>query len=282
MITIEKENFFLWVFGIIIIKYCKKGRQTHCEKQQNIGDIEEQSMKEISVHVGQRIRLYRKMKNLTLETFAGMIHKSKATVSKYENGDISIDIETLFEIAKALQISAHQLIDYESGSAEDQGTDGAYPLRKKRYYMYFYDGRRRRIIRNVIETRENGLENGEVKANFYADLDDLSDFHKCRFLYHGTMRRFDTFINFDFENQNNRVERAFLYAMNSFSHGNLMTGLFCGLSTQPIIPVSFKFVLSPNRLEEDETLKEQLRISKNDIRQMRKMNMFVIDHYQSY
>ena len=53
-------------------------------------------MKEVSIHVGQRIRLYRKTKNLTIETFAGMIHKSKATVSKYENGDISIDIETLF------------------------------------------------------------------------------------------------------------------------------------------------------------------------------------------
>ena len=49
-------------------------------------------MKEVSIHVGQRIRLYRKTKNLTIETFAGMIHKSKATVSKYENGDISIDI----------------------------------------------------------------------------------------------------------------------------------------------------------------------------------------------
>ena len=62
-------------------------------------------MKEISIHVGQRIRLYRKMKGLTIETFAGMIQKSKATVSKYENGDISIDIETLFTIAQALEIS---------------------------------------------------------------------------------------------------------------------------------------------------------------------------------
>ena len=61
-------------------------------------------MKEVSIHVGQRIRLYRKTKNLTIETFAGMIHKSKATVSKYENGDISIDIETLFTIAQALGV----------------------------------------------------------------------------------------------------------------------------------------------------------------------------------
>lgn len=236
-------------------------------------------MREISTHVGKRIRLYRKTKNLTLEAFAGMIHKSKATVSKYENGDISIDIETLFLIAEALQVSVHQLIDYESMSQTGQQETGAGPWRKDRFYMYFYDGRRRRVVRNIIETRDNGNETGEIQANFYADLEDLSDCSGCRFLYHGTMRRFDTFINFDFENQNNKVERAFLYAMNTFSHGSLMAGLFCGLSTQPIYPVSFKFILSPNKLEEDETLKEQLKISKKDIQQMKKMNMFILDHY---
>ena len=65
-------------------------------------------MKEVSIHVGQRIRLYRKTKNLTIETFAGMIHKSKATVSKYENGDISIDIETLFTIGRNHQAQPQQ------------------------------------------------------------------------------------------------------------------------------------------------------------------------------
>lgn len=240
---------------------------------------EEEQMKEISKYIGQRIRLYRKTKNLTIEAFAGMIHKSKATVSKYENGDISIDVETLFEIAHALRISVHQLIDYEEAAAEQDVQGGERVWRKNRYYMYFYDGRRRRIIRNIIETREDGTENGEVKANFYVDLDDLSDCNQCRFLYHGTMRRFDTFINFDFENQNNRVERAFLYAMNSFSHGSLTPGLFCGLSTQPISPVSFKFVLSPSQLVEDEALKGQLLVSKRDIQQMKRLNMFVIDHY---
>ena len=69
-------------------------------------------MKEISIHVGQKIRLYRKMKGLTIEVFAGMIHKSKATVSKYENGDISIDIETLFVIAQALEIPVNKLFEF--------------------------------------------------------------------------------------------------------------------------------------------------------------------------
>ena len=235
-------------------------------------------MKEISIHVGQRIRLYRKMKGLTIETFAGMIQKSKATVSKYENGDISIDIETLFVIAQALEISVNQLVDYAGEQAEAE-----VPLKgqltKSRYYMYFYDGRRNRIARNIIEVQDGGQENGMFEANMYAYLENFDNYYQCKLLYHGVMRRYDTFVNFNFENQNNKVERAFLYAINSFSHSGRMAGLYCGLSTQPILPACFKFVLSPEILEENDELKAELTVSKEDIKVLKKMNMFVVsDH----
>ena len=235
-------------------------------------------MKEISIHVGQRIRLYRKMKGMTIETFAGMIGKSKATVSKYENGEISIDIETLFGIAEALEISVNQLVDYAAETTEDGGKT-KYPLSKSRYYMYFYDGRRNRIARNIIEVQDGGEENGVFEANMYAYLENFENYYQCKLLYHGEMRRYDTFVNFNFENQNNKVERAFLYAINSFSHGGRMAGLYCGLSTQPILPACFKFVLSPEILEEDDELKAELSVSKEDIKVLKKMNMFVVsDH----
>lgn len=234
-------------------------------------------MSGISAHVGRRIRLYRKMKNITIEVFAGMINKSKATVSKYENGDISIDIETLFIIANKLDISVSQLIDLEQEEAETEknlpATDGHYE--KRRMYMYFYDGRRSRFVRSVIEIGSS-MENGAYRANLYSDLEDYSNCYQCKFLYHGTMRRYDTFTNFNFENQNNKVEKVFLYAINSFSHNGRMIGMFSGLSTQPILPVSFKFILSPDIMEENEELKEQLIFTKEDIKQMKKMNMFVV------
>ena len=36
-----------------------------------------------------------KSRGYTIEQFSAMINKSKATLSKYENGTITIDIETL-------------------------------------------------------------------------------------------------------------------------------------------------------------------------------------------
>ena len=235
-------------------------------------------MKEISIHVGQKIRLYRKTKGMTIEVFAGMIGKSKATVSKYENGDISIDVETLFAIAQALEVPVNQLIDYTDEKAADKG-EKKHQLTKSRYYMYFYDGRRSRIVRNIIEVQDGGQENGVFEANMYAYLENFDQYYQCKLLYRGVMRRYDTFVNFNLENQNNKVERAFLYAINSFSHSGRMAGLYCGLSTQPILPACFKFVLSPEILEEDEDLKEELMVSKEDIKTLKKMNMFVVNDH---
>lgn len=236
-------------------------------------------MKEVSIHVGKRIRLYRKTKNMTIEAFAGMINKSKATVSKYENGDISIDVETLFTIAEALGISINQLIDYEDPAVPTETGGGMVTKRntgKTRHYLYFYDGRRNRIVRNIIEVQGVG-ENGVYGANLYADLEDFSNCYKCKFLYHGTMRKYDAFTNFNFENQNNKVERVFLYAINSFTHSGRMIGMFSGLSTQPILPAAFKFLLSPDSMEENEEMKAQLVFTKEDIKQMKKMNMFLVN-----
>ena len=61
-------------------------------------------MGSFSYHVGQRIKKYRKSRGYTIEQFSAMINKSKATVSKYENGTITIDVETLYDVARALDI----------------------------------------------------------------------------------------------------------------------------------------------------------------------------------
>ena len=122
-------------------------------------------------------------------------------------------------------------------------------------------------------------ENGIFEANMYAYLENFDQYYQCKLLYRGVMRRYDTFVNFNLENQNNKVERAFLYAINSFSHSGRMAGLYCGLSTQPILPACFKFVLSPEILEEDEDLKEELMVSKEDIKTLKKMNMFVVNDH---
>ena len=54
-------------------------------------------MGEISREIGHRIRNFRKSRHMTLDELAEVVCKNKSTLSKYENGEIILDIETIYE-----------------------------------------------------------------------------------------------------------------------------------------------------------------------------------------
>lgn len=117
-------------------------------------------MNEINVYIGGQIRKYRKANSMTLQQLADVIHKSRATVCKYENGEISIDIATLYEISQALQVSFGQLTSYQPtlplSPPPTVGTLQRSPFfQAKRLYFYFYDGRYHRLKDGVIDIHEH-------------------------------------------------------------------------------------------------------------------------------
>ena len=95
-------------------------------------------MRSINTHVGKMIRKYRKAANLTLQQLADAIHKSRATICKYENGDISMDIETLYEISQVLQVSVPQLTDIGRLQAEAEPYErwcNQYPRKRREWQL---------------------------------------------------------------------------------------------------------------------------------------------------
>ncbi len=230
-------------------------------------------MNDVSKGVGSRIRLYRQMKKMNLVTLSGLIHKSKATLSKYETGEIAVDVETLFEIAEALGIRPQQLLDIpRENSAQEENAGGFFA--QARIFLYFYDGRVGRIVRNLLETGHDGV--GKT-STFYYDLPSFDRPEACRNLYFGTVEYFDTFTYFSLTSQSNRVERLALCAANPFDRGSQVPGLLTGISRYPMLPVSIKCVLSPVILEEDDELKKSLILSSKDIKLIRSLNMFAVE-----
>ena len=71
-------------------------------------------MNEINVYIGGQIRKYRKANGMTLQQLADVIHKSRATVCKYESGEIEVSIAMLNEIAKVLDCESTYLIGYDA------------------------------------------------------------------------------------------------------------------------------------------------------------------------
>ena len=69
---------------------------------------------EIPIKIGTRVAEFRKSKNLTQQQLGDLIYSDRQYVSRIERADVSVSIQKLAIIAKALNISLSELcnIDY--------------------------------------------------------------------------------------------------------------------------------------------------------------------------
>lgn len=111
-----------------------------------------------------------------------MINKSKATVSKYENGTITIDIETLYAISQKLDIDLKCFIDYNPPVAHAEPVlPKNFYFNQPRAYMYYYDGRVRQIVRSLLCFSPSTA--GEVvDVMLYVGVEDFSNPDRCQHL----------------------------------------------------------------------------------------------------
>ena len=230
-------------------------------------------MSSINTHVGKMIRKYRKAANLTLQQLADAIHKSRATICKYENGDISMDIETLYEISQVLQVSVPQLTDI-GRLQEEADHSSAYAARKspffqaKMLYFYFYDGRYNRMKDGVINIHEKE-ENGSYRATL-SICSVSGNGRSSESYYNGSVLYSDMLIRFSFVNQYNPLEFR--------THTD---GLLCGISSADLMPCAFKCLVALEKQELNEELRKHLLFTKTELQRWKKLNMLLIDNYET-
>lgn len=233
-------------------------------------------MTEIREHIGKRIRLYRKNKKYTQEEFARLIHKSKSAVSKYECGEVAIDIDTLYDIAEVLEISIHQLMDYPVKTEPVIPGLQGYFSKANRFYTYYLNKNSSRIVRGLLEI--NYIEECKYTTVLFADLKQYENPYNCCHLYYGDIHYSDSYINMVMNNQANPAERIFLIIANPYNiNANLTVGIISGISSRYLVPISLKVILSKTRLEETEELRNTLRLNKEDYERMRKTYCFSVD-----
>lgn len=220
--------------------------------------------------IGKNIRLYRRAARMTLETLAEKIHKSKATVGKYEQGSITIDVDTLCEIAAALQISpAHLLTPLLSERKEAPTTTAE----GKKSYLYLYDGRTSRIVKSLLVAAE--AEEDSI-ALFY-DLVSFDEPQRCRGLYYGERQTHDFVTNYLLANRLNQIEHLFICVMRSLDRPTYSSGLLSGISSRMFLPACSKCILSSEPLTENEELRSSLLLTKEDMKLTRRYNMFMVE-----
>ena len=167
-------------------------------------------MSDFTCYVGEQIRRYRKAGKMTLQELADAIHKSRATICKYENGEISVDIETLYEISQVLQVSISQLTTYlpetagETAVVPGRGPKNPF-FQARRLYFYFYDGRYQRTKDGVIDINEKKGEPGKYEATLTI-CSVAGNGRSSEIFYTGRVLYSDMLIRFSFVNQYNPLE----------------------------------------------------------------------------
>lgn len=240
-------------------------------------------MNQINIHVGNRIRTYRKARNLTLQQLADLIHKSRSSVSKYENGEISLDIETLAEIAGVLQVSINQLTDFapkmQKPVVRQTVQAGMSPFfQARRLYFYFYDGRHKRLKDGIIDIQESETKEGEYEAAL--SISAVSPAGRSSETYYtGKVVYSDMLIRFSFVNQYNALEEDLLYIFNPLEMRDSTDGLLCGISSSDLMPCAFKCLVTLNPREHTEELKNKLLLSRKELQRWQKLNMLIVDNH---
>ncbi len=229
-------------------------------------------------HVGKRIRLYRKKKGYTLVEFSQMIHRSVSAISKYENGNVSIDVDTLFDIAEALGVSVNKLTDYQQPSKiKETAVNRNFFHRSKMFYMYQYSGFDKKINKCQLEVIETDDDSDDKVMLFYGCKDD-KDYTNCDYLYRGTISYGDDFVSIHTSNPYNPEDKASIYARSTFSpNDHTVKGIVLTLANSMHNPYAAKVVFSTEPMVVNEELLEKLMINdKDSLAKIKRANALLI------
>ena len=241
-------------------------------------------MENISKYMGSRIRSFRKLRKMTLQQLADAINKSRATVSKYETGEIALDIQTLYEISAVLELPLGKLGDYrppheETAVPPAPSWDSASPFfQASTLYFYFYDGRYNRLKEGLIRVdkdhlREDGCYDATLSLWATTESGRSSEIY-----YTGTVLYSDMLIRFSFLNQYNKLEQDLLYIFNPLDLRDDTEGLLCGISSADLMPCAYKCLVTLSSQENYEELQQRLTFTQKELRRWQRLNMLIVDN----
>ena len=230
-------------------------------------------MEKLSMHVGNRIRTFRKVRGLSVEQLGERIGKSKATVYKYESGLIPIDVDTIAKISKILKIEPAFLFDISFIKCETKHNIAFFDT--GRIYTYYFDGRIKKVVRSLL-TFHLSPQKDEIVASFYMNLPDFSKPEHSRYIYSGALSSHETVSYFILENITLPIETLVIEMMHPFQTSVTTWGLFMGLSDQPLAPMATKMLFSKISLTNKEIDNYPLVFTKDELRNIKDKNSLLL------
>ena len=224
--------------------------------------------------VGRKIRFFRKAQGLSVEQLAGLIQKSKATVYKYESGEIPIDLSTLGQVALALKVEPAYFFELPSVSRTAPARISFFDTPK--LYAYYYDGRIKQEVKSLLSFRDGEGSGQGCTVSFFMNVKEFSLPESARYIYSGTLSSHETVTYCILENMTLPIETLIMEIVHPFQTSKYTWGLFLGLSDQPLAPMAAKFLISKAPLSPQELKECPLKFSKEELARIRQQNAILL------
>jgi transcriptional regulator with XRE-family HTH domain len=227
-------------------------------------------MQDFSRKVGARIRIYRKARRLSLGELANHINKSKATLSKYESGAITLDILTLYEIAAVLKIDLVKLVEHLKPDYKPALPSEPYAYRAHQFptMLYLYHAHHHKYYTSLLYFDGPLGQNSSNVTLYYKITGNPGDLIKCINIYHGTMSCSDSNFNFILKSFHNQKDLLFLSCYLPLHITASYPGLLLGIQSTNMRPASCRILLSPRPLPRS-YLERNLQLTGEEYRKLR-------------
>lgn len=216
------------------------------------------------------------MNHMTQKELAYAVGKSLACISKYEKGEIAIDIYTLQALSTYLGVSTEQLMPEQEPpkSFSSAGSDLCPIFRSSPLYLYWYRGGKRTLVRHVLEVDQTAS-----RVVCYMEADDPSDYKNCRYMMFGNL--FTKSPNTYIFATNPAFEQDFLFACfnNVDVFESKLTGFVSCLNRSYHITSTKCFIsTSPNHAAEE--ILRTILVTKSELAEFKRSNFFTFGAHQ--
>ena len=217
---------------------------------------------------------YRKSRGLSLESLGNKIGKTKATVSKYERGEIIPDIITILEICNALDVNLSQLFPANFNS---QNTVYYNPFSSNTVYLYYYA--ENVLITSILEIVD---ENNKTCVKFYNGIKNINKYaQEHSYYYEGDLEcdRINGYINLrNCTSEKIKLEKVQISFNIPWSKNFKITNFFILGITPNSIPIIKKGIISTTPIKKVENFYNDLKLSDDDLFAIQKNNAWILEN----
>lgn len=226
--------------------------------------------------IGNNLKKYRTAYNMTLKDLSEQLHKSISTISKYEKGNISLDMPTFIELAHIFDISPSLLLGEAADISQEENNYSSFA---ETLYMYTYNSACKVIVRSVIERYPDLEQPNAYRVQLFNEVKDMDNPSECGGLYTGEYISEGFIGTYMLRNQIMESEHAMISCVNNLVNPDRQLGLVTGLSNYTMLPVTFKTIISRTKIGDREELMELLMFSKEDFKLMKKNHSLTVQNY---